>query len=205
MRATANPVCKAASRRGFGSRLLGWGALTAATVFLSPATDVFAQAIEVRQWQGTMAMARQPEHVVATTNTEWRSLWSRVGAPPPDHFEPGRMSAVGIFLGRRQGEGYLVNILSANRRRDRIVIVFEERAPAEMMVAQRSTMAMQRPVAATPGAVAPGATSFAPPGNATASLPPVPTRPPATPTSPWAIVLVNRSDLPISVEQRLFR
>jgi hypothetical protein len=33
---------------------------------------------------------------------------------------------------------------------------------------------------------------------------PAPARPVGQPTSPWAIVLINRADLPISVEQRLF-
>jgi len=48
-------------------------------------------------------------------------------------------------------------------------------------------------------AVAPGATASLPP-------PPPAGRPPqGPPTSPWAIVLINRTDLPITVEQRLFR
>ena len=84
-------------------------------------------------------MTRQPEHLVAGTQAEWRSLWSRVGMAAPDVFEPGRMNAVGIFLGRRAGEGYSVNILSTSRRRDRIVVVFEERMPPEIMMAQRAS------------------------------------------------------------------
>lgn len=175
-----------------GAALLGWG------------TDVAAQAVDVRQWQGTAAMTQQPGQVVANNNAEWRSLWSRVGVSPPDQFEPGRMRAVGIFLGRRQGDGYFVNILSANRRRDRIVILFEERVPAEIMMAQRSAMPTARSVSGGPS-LGPGATSFAPSGSAVASLPPVPSRPPGHTTSPWAIILVNRADLPLSVEQRVFR
>ena len=77
---------------------------------------VLAQSVEARHWQGAAAITRQPEHVVATTVAEWRSLWSRVGTPAPDMFEAGRMNAVGIFLGRRGGEGYAVNILSTARR-----------------------------------------------------------------------------------------
>ena len=111
---------------------------------MSMVPAVFAQSIDARHWQGTTAVTRQPEHVVATTIAEWRSLWSRVGSPAPDMFEAGRMNAVGIFLGRRGSEGYAVNILSTARRRDRIVVVFEERMPAEMMMAQR---AAPRPVA----------------------------------------------------------
>ena len=149
-------------------------------------------------------MTRQPEHVVASTTAEWRSLWSRVGMAPPDVFEPGRMNAVGIFLGRRGSEGYSVNILSTSRRRDRIVVVFEERMPAEIMMAQRTSPA-PRPVSGGPGFGGPAA-SFAPPGAAASLAPaPAPARPAGPPTSPWAIVLINRSDLPISVEQRLFR
>ncbi|MFN4017928.1 MAG: hypothetical protein ACK4JB_21480 [Reyranella sp.] len=174
------------------------------------APSAFAQSVDARHWQGSTAATRQPEHVVATTVAEWRSLWSRVGSPAPDMFETGRMNAVGIFLGRRSGEGYAVNILSTARRRDRIVVVFEERMPAEMMMAQRG--AVPRPVAgggaaSGPSALPPGASGFAAPG-ATASLAPPPppaARPVGQPTSPWAIILINRADLPVSVEQRLFR
>jgi hypothetical protein len=177
----------------------------ASTGMLLSTAPTFAQAIEARQWQGATAMTRQPEHVVASTIAEWRSLWSRVGSPPPDMFEAGRMNAVGIFLGRRASEGYAVNVLSTARRRDRIVVVFEERMPMEQMMAQR---AAPRPVSSAPSAapstLPSGASGFAAPGAA-ASLPPPPVRPASHPTSPWAIVLINRSDLPVSVEQRLFR
>jgi hypothetical protein len=166
--------------------------------------DVAAQTVESRHWQGTVAMTRQPEHLVAATQAEWRSLWSRVGMAPPDVFEPGRMNAVGIFLGRRASEGYSVNVLSTSRRRDRIVVVFEERMPPEIMMAQRASPA-PRPVAGGTGFGAP-ATGFAPPGTGASLAPsPAPARPVGQPTSPWAIVLINRCDLPISVEQRLFR
>lgn len=178
---------------------------------LPPAHQAVAQAIDVRQWQGTTATTRQPEHVDATTIAEWRALWSRVGSRAPDLFEPGRMNAVGIFLGRRATEGYAVNVLSASRRRDRIVVVFEERMPPEIMMAQRGgppTTSAPRPVASSPSTFGGGpAAGFAPPGvTANLAPPPVaPVRPVSQPTSPWAIILINRSDLPISVEQRLFR
>lgn len=166
-----------------------------------------AQSVEARHWRGVSAMTRQPEQVVAGTIAEWRALWSRVGQPPPDMFEQGRMNAVGIFLGRRAGEGYGINILSTSRRRDRIVVVFEEIMPPEIMMAQRAT---SRPVASTPslGPVGPGSAGFAAPGTgvpATSALPPPPGRPAGQPTSPWAIILIHRADLPVSVEQRLFR
>jgi hypothetical protein len=129
--------------------------------------------------------------------------------PAPDVFEPGRMNAVGIFLGRRASEGYAVNVLSTSRRRDRIVVVFEERMPAEIMLAQRVSPPppppTTRPVTGGPSFA--GAAGFAPPGSIATVAPPaaVPARPISQPTSPWAIVLINRADLPISVEQRLFR
>lgn len=171
-------------------------------------TDALAQSVEARHWQGATAITRQPEHVVATTLAEWRSLWSRTGMAPPDHFEPGRMNAVGIFLGRRAGEGFAVNILSTTRRRDRIVVVFEERMPPDIMLAQRVSPApASRPIGGGGPPAFAGAAGFASPGAvATVAPPPPPTvRPVGQPTSPWAIVLVNRADLPISVEQRLFR
>jgi len=191
-------------------RLLSYGVL-AAGALLVPVAEAWAQAVETRHWQGFTAITRQPEQVVAGTIAEWRSLWSRVGASAPDVFEPGRMNAVGIFLGRRASEGYSVNFLSASRRRDRIVIVFEERMPAEFMMAQRSSPpSAPRPVAGGPPAAGGGfsgpSASFAPPG-ATANLgpPAAASRPAPQPTSPWAIILLQRADLPIAVEQRLFR
>lgn len=179
--------------------------VASAGMLLATAPTTIAQTIEARQWQGATAVTRQPEHVVASTIAEWRSLWSRVGSPAPDMFEAGRMNAVGIFLGRRASEGYAVNVLSTARRRDRIVVVFEERMPMEQMMAQRTA---PRPVSSAPS-LAPssmpsGAAGFAAPGAA-ASLPPPPVRPASHPTSPWAIILINRADLPVSVEQRLFR
>jgi hypothetical protein len=182
-------------------RLMTLGVVGAAAL-AATLDEVAAQTIETRHWQGTVAMTRQPEHLVAGTQAEWRSLWSRVGMAAPDVFEPGRMNAVGIFLGRRASEGYSVNILSTSRRRDRIVVVFEERMPPEIMMAQRASPA-PRPIAGGSGFNGPAA-GFAPPGTG-ASLAPAPARPVGQPTSPWAIVLINRADLPISVEQRLFR
>ncbi|WP_421998832.1 hypothetical protein [Reyranella sp.] len=185
-------------------RFLSFGIAVAGAALLPAAAH--AQTIDVRHWNGVAALTRQPEQVVAGTMAEWRSLWGRVGAPAPDLFEPGRMNAVGIFLGRRSSEGYSVNVLSASRRRDRIVVVFEERMPPEIMMAQRASPPPPRPVASSPGGGFGGpAAGFAAPG-ATANLAPTaPTRPIGHPTSPWAIILINRADLPVTVEQRLFR
>ena len=166
------------------------------------------QAVEFRQWQGTTAATRQPEQVLAGTMAEWRSLWSRVGAAPPDHFEPGRMSAVGIFLGLRAGTGYFVNLISTTRRRDRIIVVFEERAPEAVMMAQRAAPPPPpppRPVASGPAFTGGGASNFMSPGTAMALSAAPPGRAAGPPTSPWAIVLIPRADLPVTVEQRLFR
>ena len=129
---------------------MSYGVLGAGALLL-PAGNAISQTIEGRHWQGATAITRQPEQVVAGTIAEWRSLWGRVGSPAPDVFEPGRMNAVGIFLGRRASEGYSVNILSTSRRRDRIVVVFEERMPAEFMMAQRAPApSSPRPVASAP-------------------------------------------------------
>ena len=183
--------------------------MLAATGAFGIIAEASAQTVEARHWQGVTAVARQPEHIVATTVAEWRSLWGRVGMPAPDVFEPGRMNAVGIFLGRRASEGYAVNILSTSRRRDRIVVVFEERMPADIMLAQRVSPAPPPPPRSLSGGPSfSGAAGFAPPGSVATVTPPpavAPARPISQPTSPWAIVLINRADLPISVEQRLFR
>jgi hypothetical protein len=159
--------------------------------------DASAQPVDVQRWEGANAATRQPEQVVAGTQAEWRSLWSRVGVKAPDMFEPGRMEAVGIFLGGRASNGYTVNILSAARRRDRIIVVFEERAPSNVVAAQGASTA--RALSTVPTGTA-GFASGAP----VASLPAIPYRPAGPPTSPWAILLINRADLPVIVEQRLF-
>ncbi len=165
----------------------------ASTGMLLSTAPTFAQAIEARQWQGATAMTRQPEHVVASTIAEWRSLWSRVGSPPPDMFEAGRMNAVGIFLGRRASEGYAVNVLSTARRRDRIVVVFEERMPMEQMMAQR---AAPRPVSSAPSA-APSTTALR--GRRLCRTGRRRQPPPAsgTPGEPSDIALGDRPDQPI--------
>jgi hypothetical protein len=182
--------------------------LTLVVAFAGVAAGASAQTIEIRQWQGTSSVMRQPEQVTASTMAEWRSLWARVGAHAPDVFEPGRMNAVGIFLGQR-GPGYGVNVLSAVRRRDRIMLVFEERGPPSFMMAQRTQPAPRleptsRALSSGPGYGAP-ASNFASPGMAYAPPPPAGRPPLGPPTSPWAIVLINRADLPVTVEQRLFR
>ncbi len=182
-------------------QVLRLGAVVCGSLLLGGAISAMAQSIDGRLWHGTDAFTRQPEQVVASTTAEWRSLWSRVGKHAPDVFEPGRMSAVGIFLGARPGDGYSVNVISTTRRRDRIMVVFEERAPPDVMMAQRLPSA---PAARNISSVPSMGSSFAAPGG-TSSLAPIPSRPIGPATSPWAIVLINRADLPITVEQRWFR
>jgi len=188
-------------------------ALALAVAVTGVTAGASAQSIEFHQWQGTTSFMRQPDQVVANTLAEWRSLWARVGAHAPNIFEPGRTNAVGIFLGQRNGPGYGVNVLSAVRRRDRIMLVFEERGPPAYMMAQRMQPAQRleptsRALSAGPGYGA-MANNFAPPGAGFAPPAPVANRPPpppmGPPTSPWAIILINRADLPVTVEQRLFR
>ena len=205
------PERRASSTPTSLSRRARLGSLVAAVLGIGMATEAAAQAIDVRHWQGQAAVTRQPAQVMAHTQAEWRSLWSRVGQAAPDLFEPGRTHAVGIFLGPRSA-GHAVNLISANRRRDRIVVVFEEReAPASnaLMARQAAPPAPPAPPPARPVASAPlpsGGASFAGNGGAALTAPSVASRTglPAT-TSPWAIILINRTDLPISVEQRLYR
>ncbi len=174
------------------SSAVRFGALISVCLVMGFAIGAMAQqAIEFRQWRGTTAMTRQPEQVLANTMAEWRSLWSRVGA-----------------LGLRAGAGYFVNLISTTRRRDRIIVVFEERAPEAVMMAQRAAPPPPpppRPVASGPGFSAGPTSTFMAPGTAMALSAAPPSRPSGPPTSPWAIVLLPRADLPITVEQRLFR
>ena len=182
----------------FSSQTIQRIAAVALLALSATAGEISAQTIDVQHWQGTNAATRQPEQVTAGTMAEWRSLWSRVGMAAPDMFEPGRTEAVGIFLGGRASDGYTVNILSAARRRDRIIVVFEERAPSNVLTAQSAPTS--RAVSSLPT----GAAGFASTGAPPAGLPAIPYRPAGPPTSPWAILLFNRADLPVTVEQRLF-
>ncbi|MBV8391907.1 MAG: hypothetical protein JOY81_01875 [Alphaproteobacteria bacterium] len=178
--------------------------LLCSALLLLSAGSALAQTVDMRQWRGDTAITRQPGQVFAQTNAEWRSLWSRVGLSAPDQFEAGRTMAVGIFLGSRT-TGYAVHILSAMRRRDRIMLIFEEQVPEDVMMAQRMPSAPPptRSVSSSYGS----ALGFAAPGTTTTypALPPPPARPVSPPTSPWAIVLLGRADMPVTVEQRLFR
>jgi len=184
--------------------------LLAAAAIVGFAAGATAQTVELRQWRGSTAIVRQPEQVMVSTLAEWRSLWMRVGANAPDMFEPGRMNAIGIFLGMRPGP-YAINVLSASRRRDRIMVVFEERGPSDTMAAQHAPPSANQPppraLSAGPGFGGGPAAGFLAPGTSTNLTPAPPAgRPPqGPPTSPWAIVLINRTDLPITVEQRLYR
>jgi hypothetical protein len=184
--------------------------LLAVAAIVGSTAGAMAQSVEVRQWRGSSAAVRQPEQVMAHTMAEWRSLWMRVGASPPDLFEPGRMNAIGIFLGLRPGP-YSINVLSASRRRDRVMVVFEERGPSETMVAQQhapppTMQPAPRALSAGPNFGGAPAASFLAPGAAAGLASPPAGRPAQGPsTSPWAIVLINRTDLPITVEQRLYR
>ena len=196
------------------------GALLAlAAGMVAASAETSAQNMDVRQWQGQTAVTRQPEHIVARSQAEWRSLWSRVGTAAPDLFEPGRMHAVGIFLGAR-APGHGVNLISTSRRRDRIVVVFEERAQStgEALLAQQPPPppAPARPVSSAPmpsgtasfagnGGSAPNAAPAPPPAPASAPTSASRVAPAGPVTSPWAIILINRVDLPISVEQRMYR
>jgi hypothetical protein len=182
--------------------VLHWlrGALFGSVLLAFSPNGSVAQTVEIRQWQGGTAVTRQPEQIVAGTLGEWRSLWGRVGLPAPDGFEAGHMNAIGIFLGARVGDGYSVNILSASRRRERIVVVFEERMPPPPV--SSDTMIVSRPSQHTISS-SNGFVAAAPVG----APPPIASRAPILGplTSPWAIVLINRADMPVSIEQRLFR
>src|SRR5882757_8041877 len=141
------------------------------------AGEASAQVIDLQRWEGTNAATRQPEQVIAGTMAEWRSLCSRVGMEAPDMFEPGRMEAVGIFLGGRASDGYAINILSAARRRDRIIVVFEERAPSNVLTAQGAPQGAPTARALSLPTGSAGFASSAPP----AGLPAIPYRPAGPP------------------------
>jgi len=184
--------------------VLHWlrGALFGSVLLAVSSNGSAAQTVEIRQWQGAAAVTRQPEQIVAGTLSEWRSLWGRVGLPAPDGFDAGHMNAIGIFLGARAGNGYSVNIISASRRRERIVVVFEERMPPPPPPISSDTMIVSRPSQHTISS----SNAFTP-AAPVAALPPIASRAPilGPPTSPWAIVLINRTDMPVSIEQRLYR
>src|SRR5712664_3733406 len=89
------------------STLIGSALLVASSI------GVAAQTVEVRQWQGAVAVTHQPEQMVASTLAEWRSLWSRVGLPAPDVFEAGRTSAIFFFQDAPATEIYTLSLHAA--------------------------------------------------------------------------------------------
>mgnify|MGYP003694066427 CR=1 FL=1 len=128
-------------------------------------------------WHGTTSATRQPGAGRRRNHVRMaRPVEPRRRIAPPDLFEPGPHAARSASSSaRRTGEGYAVNVLSASRRRDRIVIVFEER-----IAARRHDGAAQRPAprarcrsaarsAGRSGLAAPAA-GFAAPGARGSSL-----------------------------------
>ncbi len=116
-------------------QMLFMGTAMAGLLVVPPA---FAQSVDARHWRGLYrrypaARARRRQHRLPNG----AACGAASALPRPTCSRPAGMNAVGIFLGRRGSEGYAVSVLSTARRRDRIVVVFEERMPAEMMMAQR--------------------------------------------------------------------
>lgn len=151
-----------ARRARFGSVLLILAALGLAGFGLAewivPGDN---EPVTYRTWQGPEAGTLGRDTQVATTDAEWRTLWSSLRRDTPPAFDPSRQTGVAILLGRRPTPGYHIGIIGTEQRGDRIIVVMEETRPARQ--------------AALPQQI----------------------------TSPYAILLINQSGAPVSVEQRV--
>lgn len=157
-----DPAAPISRRARFGSIFLVLAALGLAGFGLAewilPGDN---EPVAYRAWQGPEAGTLSRDTQVATTNAEWRALWSGLRHDPPPAFDPTRQTGVAILLGRRPTPGYHIGILGTEQRGDRLIVVIEEARPST-----RSLLPQQI-------------------------------------TSPYAILLINQSGAPVSVEQRV--
>lgn len=81
------------------------------------------------------------EQVVARTQEEWEAIWRRhaAGRPVPS-VDFSRDMVLGVFLGSRPSGGFSVQITSAEREGDVLVVKWAEQTPAPgQMAAQVMT------------------------------------------------------------------
>ncbi|HKU93736.1 MAG TPA: protease complex subunit PrcB family protein [Vineibacter sp.] len=98
------------------------------------------ESVTYRAWQGPEAGTAGRDTQIATTNAEWRALWSGLRRDPPPAFDPSRQTGVAILLGQRPTPGYRVGILGTEQRGDRIIVVIEEtRPPSRSLLPQQLT------------------------------------------------------------------
>ncbi|QQS13107.1 MAG: protease complex subunit PrcB family protein [Rhodospirillales bacterium] len=89
-----------------------------------------AQTFGFKMWEGSRSGAAQAGTKVATTVSEWETLWRQLRVEPPPAFDPARQTGVAIYLGTRPTPGYGVHVVATERRGDRLVVVIEETRPA---------------------------------------------------------------------------
>jgi len=98
------------------------------------------EAVGYRAWQGPQAHAVTRDTQIATTSTEWQTLWSSLRRDAPPAFDPSRQTGLAILLGQRPTPGYHIAILGTEQRGERLIVVVEEtRPPADELMPQRTT------------------------------------------------------------------
>lgn len=134
------------------------------------------EAVAYRVWNSTKATDEHPAVMFASSPGEWEQMWTRTGRTAPP-FDDRRTVGIGIFLGERDGRRH-IQVVGAAQRGQRIVVTYEEVIDAPAVARTAPASGLQRTTAVA-----------APPGD--------------NRSAPWAIISVERVDLPISIEQRV--
>ncbi len=80
--------------------------------------------------QGPRSAVTQAREAVARTAAEWQALWKvHGGTEPATVVDLGKEMVAAVFLGTRATGGYSVEIVSARREGDALVIEYAERVP----------------------------------------------------------------------------
>jgi hypothetical protein len=149
--------------------------LVLAVLALSVLTGpVGGEAVAYRVWNNSAAADENPAVVYASSPSEWEQMWLRTGQAPPPFNDRGTVG-VGIFLGERDGRRH-IQVVGAVQRGQRIVVTYEE------IVDVPPSRGLTGGMAKTRAAPAPASEAR---------------------SAPWAIISVDRVDLPISIEQRV--
>jgi len=177
---TAASVARPARRKRLGPRSLAvLAAMLALAIFAFSmlAGPGGGETVAYRVWNSNSAADENPAVVFASSPGEWEQMWVRTGrAAPP--FDDRRTIGVGIFLGERDGRRH-IQVVGAAQRGQRIVVTYEEVLDAT-------------PLAPRAAAAPEAQKSTAAPTPASDDR-----------SAPWAIIRVERVDLPISIEQRV--
>jgi hypothetical protein len=82
------------------------------------------------QWSGPYGGVDAPATRLIKTSAEWSALWQQLGRDPPRAFDPGKETAVALFLGQRRTGGYRIEVSDVRRQDDQLVVEYREDTPS---------------------------------------------------------------------------